>query len=191
MRKSLLILFALLFAVPFFANAQNTCASILKNRVPEAPYRYNNVSKSAFCQTGKKYEFILPMTKGLEYRIYFLASSVFNNDIDVEFIDMNTGQTKLKRPGKILNGTPTKFQTAFQPFSDERTGKMINPYFEFIPESTTSLKIILTINNPRETTLNDEGVFQYVTPDPNEIVEAKKGCVTVFVVDKVTEEEGM
>ena len=100
MRKLKLI--ALIIFIPVAINAQSLdCPSKLKLMHPKAPYSFNNLSKSAQCYTGKKYEFMLPLIQGKDYRIAFYASPVFNNDINFRIIDMNSGTKVLDLPGEV------------------------------------------------------------------------------------------
>jgi hypothetical protein len=78
--KFKIILLLLFIPLNIFAQSLD-CSSRLKMRQPTPPYKFNDLSKSAQCLTGKTYEFVLTLTKGKEYRMSFFASPVFNNDI--------------------------------------------------------------------------------------------------------------
>ena len=205
MKNIIKILLVVLAALPMGLQAQSTCADQMKLRKPTQPYRYNSASKSAMCQTGRKYEFVLPITKGLEYRIQFFASTVFNNNVDVKIIDMSTGEVVINVPGRFDESKEVKFnqQTALQDYFDEKKNKYFHPYFDFAPVSSTSLKIMLDVkevevpqdqvqgysygddyeSQPRQnqTSTADEG---YAVP-----VEKIKGCITVYVTDKESQED--
>jgi len=205
MKSILKFLLVVLVALPMGLQAQTTCADQMKMRKPMQPYRYNTSSKSAMCQTGRKYEFVLPITKGLDYRIQFFASTVFNNNIDVKIIDMSTGETVIDVPGKLKDDEPkSPQQTALQDFMDEKKGgKIIHPFFDFTPVSSTSLKIMLDVKEvevPQETVSEYNYSYddydqprQQAQPAQEEgyavPVEKIKGCVSVYVIDKETEED--
>ncbi|MBR4441103.1 MAG: hypothetical protein IKS00_06075 [Bacteroidales bacterium] len=203
MKSIIKILLVVLVALPIGLQAQSTCADQMKMRKPTQPYRYNSSSKSAMCQTGRKYEFVLPITQGLEYRIQFFASPVFNNNVDVKIIDMSTGEVVINVPGK-LDDKEVKFnqQTALQDYFDEKKNTYFHPYFDFTPVSSTSLKIMLDV---KEVEVPQDQVQSYSYGDDNESqsqtqssssdqgfavpVEKIKGCITVYVTDKVSEED--
>ncbi len=162
----IIILFSFLL-LPFIGFSQIDCSNFLADRKAEEPYRINSLSKSAVCVSGHTYEFVVPLQKGYEYRIIFYASSVFNNKINFKIVDLNTGKTVLDLPGE--SETNEKGTAALAPYYDERTGREIHPYFDFIPQTTTNLKIIIE-----------------VLPQKDLI----KGCVAVMILDKVSEEGG-
>ena len=207
MKNFIKFLLVVLVSLPLGLQAQNTCADQMKMRKPVAPYRYNTASKSAMCQTGRKYEFVLPITKGMDYRIQFFASTVFNNNIDVKIIDMSTGEVVVNVPGKLSEGNEpvSPQQTALQEFMDIKKNKFIHPFFDFSPVSSTSLKIMLDV---KEVEKPQEQVQEYSYSDydyeqPRQQqqqqpaadegfavpVEKNKGCVTVYVIDRETEED--
>lgn len=180
MRKLKLI--AILIIVPIALTAQSLdCPSTLQLRKATPPFAFNDLSKSAQCYTGKKYEFVLPLMKGKEYRMSFYASPIFNNKINFRVIDMNSGQKVLDLPGETASSE--KGQCALREYFDKEANKMIHPFFDFMPNSSTSLKVIIDIAEDKAPSTSTEVVSQ--TPD-----EKKKGCVTVFIQDKKSEEGG-
>ena len=84
--------FILLFIlIPAGILAQDLdCPSRLRMRKATPPFKFNSLSKSAQCVTGRKYEFVVPLNAGRDYRISFYASPVFNNNINFRIIDVNT-----------------------------------------------------------------------------------------------------
>ncbi len=181
MRK--LKLLALIIFIPVAMNAQSLdCPSKLKLMNAKAPYSFNNLSKSAQCFTGKKYEFMLPLMQGKDYRIAFYASPIFNNDINFRIIDMNSGTKVLELPGE--SDEAAKGKCVLREYFDEDLNKMVHPYFDFHPSSSTTLKIIIDIASTGKTAEStDEGAF-------NAPEDRQKGCVTVFIQDKTAEEIG-
>jgi len=179
MRK-LKLLVILLFAPIAIAAQSLDCPSTLQMRRATPPFTFNDLSKSAQCFTGKKYEFVVPLMKGKEYRISFYASPIFNNNISFRIIDMNSGQKVLELPGETQSSA--KGECVLREYFDETTNKMVHPYFDFYPNSSTTLKVIIDIAGeaPKSGT---EGGIQ--TTD-----EKKRGCVTIFIQDKVSEELG-
>ncbi|MBP5503168.1 MAG: hypothetical protein J6Y24_10320 [Bacteroidales bacterium] len=206
MKNILKFLLVVLVSLPLGLQAQNTtCVDQLKMRKPMAPYRYNTASKSAMCQTGRKYEFVLPITKGMDYRIQFFASTVFNNNIDVKIIDMSTGEVVVNVPGKLQDDEPkSPQQTALQEYMDLKKNKFIHPFFDFTPVSSTSLKIMIDV---KEVEVPQEQVQEYSYSDydyesqPRQNqqpakeegyavpVEKNKGCISVYIIDRETEED--
>lgn len=181
--------------MPIASEAQN-CASFLSNRKPEMHYRFNNASKSATVWSGKKYEFVLPLTSGNEYRIRFFAAPVFNNDIQVKIVDLNTGETVIDLPGAVE--TPKKGATCLQDYVDSKTNKLVHPFFDFAPQQSTSLKIMIEMKDHmeyvEEPILDDDGFPTGETKKtavvPEGGIEQVKGCFTVYVADKPSDEMG-
>ena len=93
---------------------------------------------------------------------------------------MNSGQKVLDLPGETASSV--KGECVLREYFDDVTNKMVHPFFDFYPNSSTSLKIIIDVaaEIAAKTT---ENVSQ--TPD-----EKKKGCVTIFIQDKKSEEGG-
>ncbi|NPA67938.1 MAG: hypothetical protein GXO50_04945 [Chlorobi bacterium] len=173
--KTKIIYVALLFIMlPLFSDAQSKCSDFFKYRRPEAPYEYNDQSSSAVCVTGQTYEFILPLTKGKDYRLKFYAAAVFNNRINFKIIDESTHETVLDLPGE----SPSREEgtCVLADYYDDETGKSIHPYFDFYPASSTTLKIIIEVLP----------VPQEESSDPNIKKQRKinRGCITVVVLDK-------
>ncbi len=172
----------LLILIPAGILAQDLdCPSRLKMRRATPPYKFNSLSKSAQCLTGKKYEFVVPLNAGRDYRISFYASPVFNNNINFRIIDMNTGQKVMDLPGEVIE-YDKKGSCVLKPYTDPASGKSIHPYFDFYPSSSTQLKIIIDIPSIKQS--ENEG-SNFNAPE-----ERRKGCVTVFIQDKKSAESG-
>jgi hypothetical protein len=171
------IFFAILLA-PVLSRAQAGCSSNLdfqKQRVKE-PWVYNDLSKSATCQTGQSYEFIVPLTKGRDYRLMFYAAPVFNNKMTFKVIDQSSHQTIMDLPGD--SPTNEEGTCVLHDIFNVDSGKMYHPYFDFFPATSTNLKIIIDIKPlPQDApTANNPN---YKAPEKKE-----RGCVTVIVLDK-------
>jgi hypothetical protein len=180
MRKLKLI--AILIIVPIVLTAQSLdCPSTLQMRRATPPFVFNDLSKSAQCYTGKKYEFVVPLLKGKDYRISFFASPIFNNKISFRIIDMNSGQKVLDLPGETSSSA--KGECVLREYFDEAQNKLIHPFFDFYPSSATTLKVIIDIAAGEGEKPATEGVSQ--APE-----DKKKGCVTIFIQDKKSEEGG-
>ncbi len=179
--KKLKILILVVLLSPLYLGAQSLdCSSKLKLLHPSKSFTFNNLSKSAACVTGKKYEFILPLMKGKDYRISFFASSIFNNKINFRIIDTSSGSKVLDLPGDVEDAQ--KGTCVLKEYLDKVENKMIHPYFDFHPTSSTTLKIIIDIAEKEQPQTTSEG---YSAPK-----EFEKGCITVFVQDKKAEELG-
>lgn len=179
--KKLKLLLLLAF-VPVALSAQSLdCPSTLKMRRAASPYTFNNLSKSAQCYTGNKYEFMLPLLQGKDYRLTFFASPVFNNNINFRIIDMNSGQKVLDLPGEVVE--PAKGNCVLREYLDTETNKMVHPYFDFYPSSSTTLKIIIDVLPVKGEKKTENTGFQ--SPE-----DKSKGCITVFIQDKKAEDIG-
>lgn len=162
--KKAKLLFVMLFILPALAFSQLDCSSFLSSLKPDDPFNINSMSKSATCISGHTYEFVVPLSKGNEYRFVFYASSAFNNDMKFKIIDLNTNKEVLNVPGKLDgDNIPTKGETALQSYYDEKLNKEVHPFFTLIPSSTTNLKIVIDVK------------------DKPDLI---KGCVTVVILDK-------
>ncbi len=187
--KKIILGLAMAAMLPIASEAQN-CANFFNNRKPEAPYRYNTASKSATVWSGKKYEFVLPLTAGNEYRVRFYAASVFNNDLQIKIVDLNSGETVVDLPGAVEE--PKKGNTCLQDYMDTKTNKLIHPYFDFAPQQATSIKIMIDVKDHmeyvEEPILDEDGYptgeMKKTAVIPEGGIEQVKGCFTVYVSDK-------
>lgn len=167
-------LLAIIMQLPFLVSAQGDCSDFFKYRKPEIPYEYNDQSASAMCVTGENYEFILPLTKGRDYRLKFYAGAVFNNRINFKIIDQSTHQTVLDLPGE--SSTAEEGTCVLRDFWDESSNRDVHPYFDFFPASSTTLKIIIEVL-PIEQGPNDD-------PNVKKQLKQERGCITVVILDK-------
>jgi len=177
-------LILLLVIAPFFALAQPQldCSDFFKYRVFPQPWAYNTLSKSAVCLTGTKYEFNVPLTKGTDYRLSFYASPVFNNNIQFRVVDQGTGKTVMDLPGESETAAP--WSCVLKDFYDEKSGKTVHPFFDFYPETSTILKIIIDVKGIAASD-QQGGNAGYKAPEQKE-----KGCVTVLILSKPSDRTG-
>ncbi len=161
----------LILAGMFFSAQAQDCSNYMENRKAEPPYQKNSLSKSALVVSGHKYEFVVPLQKGYDYRIMFFASPVFNNRINFKIIDLNTNEVVLDLPGETE--ARTKGSCALAPWVN-KDGKEIHPYFDFYPQTSTSIKIVIDVLEAPSKT-DDYG---------NEYKEILKGCLAVVILDK-------
>ncbi len=162
-------------ALPFWGAAQSCSKDInfQKQRIKK-PWSYNDLSKAATCLTGKTYEFILPLTKGKDYRIQFFAAPVFNNKINFKIFDQSTGQLVMDLPGESASNA--EGTCALHDIVDEETFKESHPYFDFFPATSTSIKIVIEVETiPNASEAATDG---YKAPE-----KRNRGCVTIFVTD--------
>jgi hypothetical protein len=178
--KFKIILLLLFIPLNIFAQSLD-CSSRLKMRQPTPPYKFNDLSKSAQCLTGKTYEFVLTLTKGKEYRMSFFASPVFNNDIQFRIIDLNTNQKVLDLPGETE--ASSKGECVLKSYFDDKQNKLVHPFFTFYPESSTQFKIIIKVASSENA--NDAESSNFNAPETR-----KKGCVTVYIQDRKAEDTG-
>ncbi len=181
MKKVKLLAF-LIFLYSFSLHAQSLdCSSKIKSLAPNSSFNFNELSKSATCVTGKKYEFVIPLLGGKEYRISFHASSVFNNKINFRIIDENTGEKVLDLPGETED--PRKGSCVLVPYLDNEINRMVHPHFDFVVKQATRLKIIIDIADKRQQTQASSA--GYAAPK-----DTNRGCITVFIQDRNNENEG-
>ena len=148
--------------------AQN-CTDYLVYRNPVAPYKLDSQTKSATCESGKTYKLVLTLSQGKDYRISFFASAVFDNRIHFKIIDNSSGKTLIDLPGESENND--KGTAVLRPYLvDDR---MVHPFFDILPANTAKLEVIIEVKNPE---------------DPAEGV--KRGCVGVFVQNKIVQNGG-
>jgi hypothetical protein len=197
--KNIILGLAMSAILPAAVQAQN-CADFLNFRKAEKPWRYNTASKSATCFSGKKYEFVLPLAKGNEYRIQFFASPVFNNDVQVKIVDLNSNQVVIDLPGQLPEGSPEpkKGQTCLQDYREKETStSMTHPFFDFAPAQPTSLKIMIEIKEKSNVVMVTQGDWdaegnyvekQVPVKKDDGSPETVKGCFTVYVIDKPADE---
>ena len=177
MKTKIIHIIIVLLLLPLFADAQGKCSDFFKYRRPESPYQYNDQSSSAVCVTGQTYEFILPLTKGKDYRLKFYAAAVFNNRIKFKIIDQSNHETVLDLPGE--SSIREEGTCVLADFWDDDSNKSKHPYFDFYPVTSTTLKIIMEVLPAP----------QDPSSDPNVKKQEKflRGCVTVVVLDKTSE----
>ncbi len=179
MRIFKIAIIALMLLLPSFIRAQGDCSSFFKYRRPEAPYEYNSQSKSAMCVTGNTYEFILPLTKGKDYRLKFFAAAVYNNKINFKIIDQSTHEVVLELPGAVGLYQDVKPGTCvLQNYMDLDSDKMVHPFFDFYPVTSTTLKIIIEVIDLPQDAVNDNSTTNKAPK------KQSRGCITVVVLDK-------
>ena len=176
--KFKIILLLLFIPINIFAQSLD-CPSRLRMRRATPPFSFNDLSKSAQCLTGKKYEFVLPLTKGKDYRLSFYASPVYNNDIQIRIIDLNSGEKVLDLPGETE--ASNKGECVLRAYYDDKLNKLIHPHFDFYPSSSTQLKIIIEVASIEQ----EKPDSNFNAPETR-----KKGCITVFVQDRKAEDVG-
>ena len=119
--------------------------------------------------------------------------------------DMSTGEVVVNVPGKLDNDEPkSPQQTALQEYMDLKKNRFIHPFFDFTPVSSTSLKIMLDVKEvekpkeqvqeytyddydyeqPRQSTQQPTQEEGYAVP-----LEKLKGCISVYIIDRETEED--
>lgn len=174
MKSKFIQLITIILLLPLFANSQGKCSDFFNFRKAESPYEYNDQSSSAICVTGQTYEFVLPLTKGKDYRLKFYAAAVFNNRINFKIIDESSHETVLELPGESVDRKEGTCVLA--DFYDDDSGKSTHPYFDFYPSSSTTLKIIMEVLPVEQEKVDD--------PNIKKQIKLNRGCVTVVILDK-------
>ncbi len=166
MRKTKLLL-ALLLISPTMIFAQMDCSSFLKDLKVDNPFNLSSLSKSAVCVSGHSYEFVVPLSKGVQYRFVFYASSVFNNNIHFKMTDLNTNKEIINLPG--ASETNEKGTAALAPYQDPVTYNNIHPYFDVFSSNATSIKVVIDVAETKSAT------------------DLIKGCISVVILDRTIE----
>lgn len=162
-----IILILVVSLLPIFGFGQN-CASFISYNTPLYPYKYNSQSKSATCQTGRTYKFIVTLLKGKEYKLSFYASSVFDNKINFKIIDETSGEVVLERPGETEE-ISKKGSVLVSPVDLETAIMGDYPSFDFHPVNSMKLQIEIELSEAT----NDRG-----EPD------VRRGCIGVLIQEK-------
>lgn len=173
------LLFFVLVFNPIFSQ-EIDCLTKVNMRQAKAPYQINSLSKSAVCRTGEKYEYNIELEKDRDYRLSFFASSVFNNKINFRILNKTTGELLIDLPGVSLDDVQG---CALQAYFDNRSNRMVHPFFDLSPGIDTQLKIIIEVDP-------ETSKYELNTKDILASHTQKKGCVTVFVQSKSAEKEG-
>ncbi len=181
-KLKLLSLLMLLYSFTVNVNAQSVdCSGKISHYLPSRSFTVNESSKSAVCVTGKKYEFMLSLLKGKDYRISFFASPVFDRKINFRIIDVNSGKKVLDLPGETEDAK--RGSCVLVEYYDKDRNAMVHPFFDFLSSAATTLKIIIDIA-PKEQT------NQTSSTSGGDIANVAKGCITVFIQDRVAQEDG-
>jgi len=170
--KLVVLLFIIPFALPTMSFGQKVDCAGKWDIQAEPPYYESSFTKIATCVTGKKYQFIIPLSTGKEYSISFYASSSFNSLLNVIMEDQNSGKEILNLPGENVAENNAKGTCVLEPYYDEQKQRNIHPYFIVAPENATNLKIIIDI--PDLPGQSDVAVNK----------ETKKGCVKILILEK-------
>jgi len=164
LKSSLPLLLLLAFAVGL--RAQN-CSNFIAYQSPSFPYKFNSQSKSATCESGKTYKFVVTMQSDRDYKFAFYASAVFNNEINFKVIDQSSNKAVLDIPGK-RSGENGKSALEPQVFADHEGDY---PSFDFHPQSAITVQIEIAIQK-------------------NEKEDVKRGCVGVLIQEKKSDQVG-
>ncbi len=172
-KLSIVLLFLVAAVAPKLSEGQTLdCSKELRFVRAEPPFEFNSQSKSAVCTSGKTYELLISLYEGYEYRLSFSADAVFNNDMHFKIVDMNTSNTVLDLPGQSTSGEIGT--QVLKSYYDRKEARTVQPHFDFYPESTTNLKIIITVAEKKTTapagTYDNSG--------------KTKGCLTMLLLDK-------
>jgi len=156
------------------------CASTIKYRYASAPFQFDKQTKSAVCYTGQKYEYVVYLFEGVDYRFSFFASSIFNNNIRFKIININTGELVLDLPGAASENNTSAI---LQDYYDPNRKKFIHPYYDLLPEQNSNYKVIVEVGDQKsENEINNASILV----DSNQT----KGCVTIFLQSKMAENYG-
>ncbi len=170
-----LISLSILIALFINLSAQIDCSMQTINfSIPDG-YEKSDLSKSAVLKSGEVYEFVIPLYRGKEYRLYFMASSVFNNRIDIEIEDMNSEKTVYDVDFEKTYdeySRETYNQKLLKSEWNDETNKMEYPYITLEPANATRIKIILNVLEAEKDEINIDKI------------KVLRGCFSVIVLEK-------
>jgi hypothetical protein len=164
--KIVLLLIVLSFSL--IGVAQN-CASFITYQTPAYPYKYNGQSKSATCESGKTYKFIVALLQGKDYKLSFYCSSIFDNKINFKIIDESSSKVLIDLPGESDKDDKTG-SVLVAPFFLDKPSEY--PSFDFHPINSLKLQIIIDVT---------------AVPAGEDI---RRGCIGVLIQEKKSDSGG-
>ncbi len=193
MRQTITVL--MLFAIIKLSAQPIDCAPILEFRHPDPSFTRSEHSQSIQGFTGEKYEFVVPVEVGEQYRFTFFVSAILTREIDFKIEDINSGQVLLDLPGTTKENK--KNESVLGTYYDELYGKMIYPYFDFNPKSKTTYKVTVDIAKykrpaPKYKAVDEEYFAEELKKEKKEKEKNKKtaftppeekrtGCITMYI----------
>ncbi|MFN8257122.1 MAG: hypothetical protein U0W24_15610 [Bacteroidales bacterium] len=176
-----------LFCIAIVANSQSMdCDAVLKYRKASPPWQFSALSKGLQCSTNNTYEQGITLKPGMEYRISFYASTIFNNRMHFKIVDVKSGKALMDLPGETVENK--QGECVLKEYWDYRIEKSVYPYFEFSPKETQELKIIIEIPEYKEKIkIRDKDENLGVEEEWREYSEKRKGCVGIFIQEMKTE----
>jgi len=82
-------------------------------------------------------------------------------------------------PGETIDSR--KGECVLRAYFDDKQNKLVHPFFDFYPSSSTQLKIIIEVASIEQ----EKSESNFNAPETR-----KKGCITVFVQDRKAEDVG-
>lgn len=139
MKTTILILFLIITSQEII-NAQD-CNKLLQKSKADSEYVINSQSKGLIVQTGKTYNFIINLNKGIDYRLKFFADEKFNKKIKFKLSDKISKKVIFNLPGESV--TDKKGTSALSEYTENEVKK--HPYFDFRTVGSTILELTITI----------------------------------------------
>ena len=176
-----------LFSIAIITCAQSMdCENVLRYRKATPPWQFSALSKGLQCSTNNKYEHIVVLKPGMEYRISFYASTIFNNRMQFKIIDVKSGKTLMDLPGETTENK--QGECVLKEYWDYRIEKSVYPYFEFTPKEIQELKLLIDIPEYKEKIkIRDKNEDLGVEEEWREYVEKRKGCIGIFIQEMKAE----
>ena len=119
------------------------CAPILDFRHPDPSFTRSEHSQSVQGFTGEKYEFLVPVEPGEQYRFTFFVSAILTREIHFKIEDVKSGQVLLDLPGTTKENK--RNECVLATYFDELYNKTRYPFFDFNPKATTTYKVTVNI----------------------------------------------
>jgi hypothetical protein len=116
----------------------------------------------------------------MEYRFSFFASAIFNNNIRFKIINKTTGELMLDLPGEAAGNSTSAI---LEDYFDEKQNKFVHPYYDLSTDQECNYLVVVEVGELNE---NNSLTNSNILVDNDQ----KKGCVTIFMQSKSTENFG-
>ncbi len=190
-----IITLILLLAIAKLSAQPIDCEPILEFRHPDPSFTRNEHSQSVQGFTGEKYEFLVPVKAGEQYRFTFFVSAILTRKIDFKIENQYSGQVLLDLPGTTKDNK--RNECVLGTYFDELYNKTMYPYFDFNPKTKATYKITVNIAEykrpkPKYMPEDEEYFEEELEQEKKEKENSKKtvftppeekrtGCITMYI----------
>ncbi len=136
-------------------------------------YIKSDISTSEVVKSGEIYNFMIPLKAGKEYRLYFMASSVFNNRINIKIIERSSNQIVIDTYYKKTQDDwgDDYDQKLLKTEWNEEDNKMEQPHIDLEPVTSTNIVIIIDVLEAEKEITSDK-------------IKKLRGCFSIIVLEK-------